>query len=64
MTVKSGKDVKAYSNAGGEDELVVPRGTKFLIDVEKSGIQKLEIFDEEAGGIELRDVEVVYMTEI
>lgn len=60
IKVKSGKDLKPYSNAGFEDEILLPRSTFVRVDrVEK---KKMELFTE--NGPELRLIEIVHLTEI
>lgn len=62
MVIKaiSGKNIKPYSNAGGEDEFLLARST--LVRFERSEVVTMELFTDE--GPEDREVEIVYLTEI
>lgn len=56
----SGKNIKNYSNAGSEDELLLPRST--LVRFDHAELKILDLFTEE--GPEKREVEIVYLTEV
>ncbi len=60
LKLKSGKDIQQYSNAGGEREILIPRGVKFR--VENVSIKKIVFEGEE--GLKSVKVEVVEMVEI
>lgn len=56
----SGKNIKSYSNAGSEDEFLLPRST--FVRFDGAEIKTLELFTDE--GPEQRKVEIVYLTEM
>jgi|FLYM01.1.fsa_nt_gi hypothetical protein len=60
MTIVNGKDIMGYSNAGMERELLLPRSSYLRFD--RSEMVEMEIFTE--SGPEVRQVEVVYLTEV
>ncbi len=60
LKITSGKNIKPYSNAGSEDELLLPRSTYVRFD--RSEIKTLDLFTED--GPEKRKVEIVYLTEV
>lgn len=60
IDVKSARNLKNYSNAGMEDEYLLPRGT--WVRFERSEMKKIELFLGE--GPTMVDVEFVYLTEV
>lgn len=62
INVKSGRVVSPYSNAPWEEEVLLPRNT--VLRIEKVIIETFQIFNEEAGELEDRQVEVVYASEV
>ncbi len=60
IKVFSSKNIKLYSNAGTEDEYLLPRDTYLRLD--RSEFKTLSIFTD--FGPEDRKVEIVYLTEI
>lgn len=58
----SGRNIQRYSNAGGEEEILLPRSSWVRVDrVER---KKMDIFSEEEGRMISREVEVVHLTEV
>jgi NAD:arginine ADP-ribosyltransferase len=60
QNVKSGRDLKRFSNAGMEDEILLPRSTR--VTLLSSEIKDMEIFTEQFGP-QIRRVEVVTVSE-
>jgi hypothetical protein len=59
MKIRSGKNIKGYSNAGMEDEFLLPRST-FVVLGDRE-FRELEIFTE--NGPEKRRVEIIHVEE-
>lgn len=60
IKVISGKNIKPYSNGGGEDELLLPRSS--FVRFDRAEVKTLELFTDE--GPKKRKVEIVYLTEV
>lgn len=60
IQARSGKNIKIYSNAGAEDEFLLPRSTKVRFERAEETI--LELFTEE--GPKKLAVEIVHLTEL
>lgn len=61
IRIRSGKNIRPYSNAENEEEILLPRST--FVRVDKVEIKTLNLFTEE-NGPEKRKVEIVYLTEV
>jgi hypothetical protein len=59
MKIRTGKNIKRYSNAGREDELLLPRST--FVELGDREVRTIEIFGED--GPVKRVVEIIHVTE-
>ena len=60
IKIANGKNLAAYSNAGMESEILLPRSTKLRFDDRK--VKLMEVWTEE--GPVRRKVELIYLTEV